>query len=889
MGLEKSDRIASIQINPKNPNEIYVAVLGALWGPSNERGVYKSTDGGKTWNNILFVNNTTGCSELVMDPSQPNVLYAAFWEFRRTAYSFNSGGINSALYKSLDGGATWKKLENGLPQGEKGRIAVSLAPSNPSIVYAVIEAKKKEEKGLYRSEDGGNTWSFLNGDFALTVRPFYFSRISIHPKDPNIIAKAGLFGSISRDGGKTFKNLGSMHSDIHDIAFDYNQPDKLLVATDAGLYRSMDGGSSMEMVEDLPVSQFYHVSLDNRNPYYVYGGLQDNNSWFGPSASPGGVEARDWELVGQGDGFRVYPHPTHPNIVYSEMQGAEAIWRFDVEKQQLKTVKPYPLEGDPKLRFNWNASLTTSKHNPDRLYVGSQFVHVSNDRGDSWTKISPDLTTNDKVKQNQEASGGLSADNSGAENHCTIFSITESPLTDQVIWVGTDDGNVQVTKDGGKTWENLTKNITGLPANTWCYHIEASVHGKEIAYAVFDGHTKNDYTAYVYKTVDFGKTWQSIATSEITSFARNIQEDYSNKNLLYLGAENGLYITLNGGKSWSAFTNNFPKVAVHYLELHPTKHSLVAATHGRGIIILDDVRPLRNINEGLLTKNLSFFETDRFTLPEKSNFGGTALENQFVGENPSSNAKISYLLPKRHTFGKMAGEITTLDGTLVSKIEVGKNKGINTIEWGFNANAPKVAKGKGFSVAPPPYVKAGNYLVKITKGNETFEKQIEVIYDSSSSFTLSERAQQQQTTTEVFNMIQDLAYLVYQIDQWDAKATEYKTKHTKTEKYVDGLRMELTAMRNTLVVTTGDNYVGTAEDELREKLNEIFANVSSYFGAPSSSELANITALSNELNKAKKQFGVLQETRIKALKSLLEKDTAIKMPEILSFEEFLKQ
>lgn len=889
MGLEKSDRIASIQINPKNPNEIYVAVLGALWGPSNDRGIYKSSDGGKTWNNILFVNNTTGCSELVMDPSNPSILYAAFWEFRRTAYSFNSGGINSALYKSLDGGATWKKLENGLPQGEKGRIAVSLAPSNPSIVYAVIEAKKKEEKGLYRSEDGGNTWSFLNGDFALTVRPFYFSRISIHPKDPNIIAKAGLFGSISRDGGKTFKNLGSMHSDIHDIAFDHNQPDKLLVATDGGLYRSMDGGSSMEMVEDLPVSQFYHVSLDNRNPYYVYGGLQDNNSWFGPSASPGGVEARDWELVGQGDGFRVYPHPTHPNIVYSEMQGAEAIWRFDVEKQQLKTVKPYPVEGDPKLRFNWNASLTTSKHNPDRLYVGSQFVHVSNDRGDSWTKISPDLTTNDKSKQNQEASGGLSADNSGAENHCTIFSIAESPLTDQVIWVGTDDGNVQVTKDGGKTWENLTKNITGLPANTWCYHIEASVFGKEIAYAVFDGHTKNDYTAYVFKTEDFGKTWQSIATPEITSFARNIQEDYSNKNLLYLGAENGLYITLNGGKSWSAFTNNFPKVAVHYLELHPTKHSLVAATHGRGIIILDDVRPLRNINEGLLTKNLSFFETDRFTLPEKSNFGGTAAENEFVGDNPSSNAILRYFLPKRHTFGKMTGEITTPEGVLVSKIEVGKNKGINTIEWAFNAIAPKVAKGKGFSVAPPPYVKAGIYLVKITKGNETFEKQIEVIYDSSSSFTLSERAQQQQTTKEVFNMIQDLAYLVYQIDQWDAKVSEYKTKHTKTEKIVDGLRMELTAMRNILVVTTGDNYVGTAEDELREKLNEIFANVSSFFGAPSSSELANIKALSNELNNAKKQFGVIQETRIKAFKSLLEKDTSIKMPEILSFEEFLKE
>jgi hypothetical protein len=323
--------------------------------------------------------------------------------------------------------------------------------------------------------------------------------------------------------------------------------------------------------------------------------------------------------------------------------------------------------------------------------------------------------------------------------------------------------------------------------------------------------------------------------------------------------------------------------------LHPTKHALVAATHGRGIIILDDIRPLRSINEGLLTKNLSFFEMEAFVLPEKSNFGGTASENQFVGDNPSSNAKISYLLPKRHTFGKMTGEITTLDGTLVSKLEVGKNKGINTIEWGFNAIAPKVAKGKGFSVAPPPAVIAGKYLVKISKGNEVFEKQIEVIYDSTSLFSLDDRKKQQQTTQEVYNMIQDLAYLVYQIDQWDAKATEYKNKYTKTEKYVDALRMDLTAMRNTLVVTTGDNYVGAAEDELREKLNEIFATISSYFGAPSTSELANITALSNELNKAKKQFDVLQETKIKSLKSLLEKDSEIKMPEILSFEEFIKQ
>jgi photosystem II stability/assembly factor-like uncharacterized protein len=888
LGLDKTDRIASIQINPSNPNIVYVAALGALWGNSDDRGVYKTEDAGKTWTKILFVNNTTGCSELVMDPSNPNVLYAAFWEFRRTAYSFSSGGMNSALYKSTDGGKTWNKLQNGFPKGKLGRIAVTIAPSNPSIVYAVLEAEKKEEKGLYRSDDGGQNWKFLNGDFGLTVRPFYFSKITVDPKNPDIIVKAGLSGSISRDGGKTFKNLGSMHSDIHDIAFDHANSSKMFAATDGGLYRSMDGGSSLEMIEDLPLSQFYHVSVDNREPFYVYGGLQDNNSWFGPSASPGGVEARDWELVGQGDGFRVYPHPTEPHIVYSEMQGAEAIWRFDVKKQQLKVIKPYPVEGDPKFRFNWNAPITTSKHNPDRLYVGSQFLHISNDRGDSWKKISADLTTNDKTKQNQEASGGLSADNSGAENHCTIFTIAESPLTDQVIWVGTDDGNVQLTKDGGKTWANLTKNFPGLPINTWCYHIEASVHGKEIAYAVFEGHTTNDYNPYVYKTTDFGQTWVSITTSEITSFVRNIQEDYKNPNLLFVGAENGLYVTLNGGKNWSPFTNNFPKVAVHYLELQPEKNALVAATHGRGIIIIDDITPLRNTNEGLLKSNLTFFDTKPFTISEKSNFGGTALSNQFVGDNPNSDAQISYFLPKRHTFGKMTAEIVDLNGSLITKLEAGKQKGINTISWGFNSLAPKVAKGKGLFFAGAPTVKAGKYKVKITKGNEVFEKEIEVQYDPTSSFTLAERTEQQKVTKELFDIIQDLAYFVYQIDLWDEKTEEFLKKNSAPNKTVSKLGEELDALRKTVVVTTGDNYVGAAEPELKEKLNDIYGTIASYYGAPSSTQLENIASLKKDFDMARATFEKIKSSSIKAFEKELVKNKTVQVPVILSFEEFLK-
>jgi len=888
MGLDKTDRIASIQIHPKNPDVVYAGALGALWGDSDDRGVYKTADGGKTWNRVLFVNNTTGCSELVMDPSNPDILYAAFWQFRRTAYSFNSGGESSAPYKTTDGGKTWSKLKNGLPSGKLGRIAVALAPSNPNIVYAVMEAEKKEEKGLYRSDDGGLNWKFLNGDFALTVRPFYFSRIAVDPQNPDIIAKAGLFGSISRDGGKTFKNLGSMHPDIHDIVFDSFNNGKIFVATDGGLYRSLDGGSSLEMIEDLPLSQFYHVSVDNRDPYFVYGGLQDNGSWFAPSSSPGGVEARDWEVVGQGDGFRVYPHPVNPDIVYSEMQGAEGIWRFDVKKQDLKVIKPYPAQGDPKYRFNWNTPITTSKHKPDRLYVGSQFLHVSENRGDSWEKRSPDLTTNDKAKQNQEASGGLSADNSGAENHCTIFTIAESPLTEQVIWVGTDDGNVQVSQDGGKTWSNVAPNITGLPQGTWCYHIEASVHGRGTAYAVFDGHTRNDYNPYVYKTTDFGKTWTSITTSDITAFVRNIQEDDVNPRLLFIGAENGLYVTLDGGKSWSPFTNNFPRVAVHYLELHPEKNALIAATHGRGIILIDDISPLRKIDTSLMKSNLTFLEARPFIIDEKSNFGGTASSNQFVGDNPTRNALIRYILPKRHTFGKMTAEIVDLQGNQVCKLEAGKLKGINTIEWGFNATAPKVAKGKSLSFAGAPPVPAGRYKVRINKGSEVYEQEIEVGYDPGSGFTLNERTRQQEVTRELFNLIQDLAYLVYRIDKWDAGIEEYVKNNNASTKSLSKVNLELDALREKLVVTTGDNYVGAAEPRLREKLNDIYGTISSYPGAPSSTQLENIASLKSDYEKAVHEFSRIESGSLKSFEKLLEKTTTAQKPDIVAFDAFLK-
>ena len=889
MGLPNSDRISSIEINPTNSNEIYVGVLGALWGDSDERGIYKTLDGGTTWEKIFYIDNKTGCSDLVMDPNDPNIMYAAFWEYRRTAWSFNSGGDNSALYKTIDGGKTWNKIHNGFPKGKLGRVAVAVAPSNSKIVYAVIETEKPEKNGLYRSEDGGASWKHMNADFGLVVRPFYFSRIVVDPTNPDVLVKAGLYGSFSRDGGATFKNLGSMHPDIHDIWFDVKDTDKMFVATDGGLYRSLNQGTTMEMIENLPICQFYHIAIDNQEPYNIYGGLQDNGSWYGPSSSPGGVEARDWDVIGVGDGFRVYPHPTQPHIMYSEMQGAENVWRYDAKKRQTRTIQPLPVEGDPKLRFNWNAAMTTSPNQPDRFYVGSQFLHRSNDKGDNWEKISPDLTTNDKTKQNQENSGGLSKDNSGAENHCTIFTIAESPLDENIIWVGTDDGNVQVTKDGGKTWTNTTPNITGLPANTWCYHIEASKFGKGTAYAVFDGHTKNDKKAYAYKTTDFGKTWKSIVTADIYGFARSFQEDLENENLLFLGTEFGLYVTVDGGLNWSKFTNNMPATAIHYLEMHPKTNDLIMGTHGRGIIIIDDISPLRQIKPEIMDQKLVFLKTNPTIMWEESTFGGTSTETQFVGANPSRDAKIVYYLSKRHTFGKMTMKVYDMEGKEVTSLAPGKQKGINIVEWSCVMRAPKVAVGKTFSFGgmAAPRVKAGKYKVVIEKGKETYETEIELQYTPNSVFTLAERDEQFKTTMELYKMTEDLAYLVYEIDE-TLKYIEANKDNTSLTKQGSVLATKLNALKETLVITTGDNYVGAAEPQLREKLGDIYSKVASYYGKPSNSEHDNIKLITNRFNKAKADFEAIKTKYYTKYEATATKQE-LKPLSLKPYEEYVKK
>lgn len=886
MGFENSERIGSIEINPKNSNEIYVGVLGALWGDSEERGVYKTVDGGKTWKKILYVNEKTGVNDLVIDPKDPNTLYAAMWEFRRTAWGFNSGGPNSALYKSTDAGKTWNKIHNGFPKGDLGRFALAIAPSNPKRVYAVVESK--EDKGLYRSDDAGASWKLLNEDFGLVVRPFYFSRIVVDPKNPDILVKGGLFGSISRDGGKTFKNLGNMHADIHDVVFDINNSDRMYVGTDGGVYRSWDGGSTMDMVDNLPISQFYHISVDNEEPYNIYGGLQDNGSWWGPSSSPGGIEARDWNRVGYGDGFRVLKHPTK-NIIYSEMQGAQNVWRYDVDKNYTKNIAPLPIKGEADLRFNWNAPMAVSNHQPDRFYMGSQFLHVSDDMGDNWKKISPDLTTNDPAKQDKE-SGGISTDKSGAETHTTIFTIAESPIDQKVIWVGTDDGNVQVTQDGGATWTNTVANIQGLPKNTWVYHIEASSHHKETAYAVFDGHASGDMNTYVYKTSDFGKTWKSLVTNEIIGFARNIQEDYVNEDLLYLGTEFGLFITINGGKNWSRFTNNMPAAAVHFIDLQKKTNDLVLGTHGRGIIIIDDISPLRQINQEILAKDVHFFDPKPSIIKEEGGFGGGSTELQFIGDNPSSSAKIIYYLKKRHTFGKMTLSVQDQNGTEIVSLVPGKAKGINIVTWNFRKKGPKVAAGKTFTFGgfTAPRASEGTYKIVLKKGKKQYESTVVLQNDPTSLISEKDRIAHNKTTQELFNDMEDLAYLVHKIDQNIKKAEAILKKAPASQKVTSAVVKELNALKETLVVTTGDNYVDEAEPQLREKLSDLYGEVAEQFEKPSFAQLENQEVLKARLNEAKAAYEKINGKQITKFNKYLEKsgETPVK---IISKEEFVKK
>src|SRR6266702_576496 len=681
VGLPESERIAKILVDPTESNTVYACVPGRLWSDSDQRGLYKTTDGGKAWVKVLKgANASTGCSMASLDPQNPKTIYAGMWDFRRQGWTFRSGGnapdapSGSGLLKSTDGGASWTDLDanaaKGLPAKPWGRVAVTVAPSKPNVVYAVIEAAVPKN-GLYRSDDGGKTWEARDRSQLMIWRPFYFANLIVDPKNENRLYKPDLSLIVSTDGGASFSNIGGgAHGDFHDVWIDPANTDHLITGDDGGLWYSYDAGNKWWKAENLPVSQFYHVSVDLDRPYHVYGGLQDNSSWVGESEYPGGITNSRWENMYGGDGFWMFVNPADPDYIYAEYQGGE-IGRVNRRTHESRNVKPLPRYREGKLRYNWNTPIHVSATRKGTIYIGAQFLFRSRDFGQTWDRISPDLTTNDPAKQRQEQSGGVTIDNSSAETHTTIYAISESPKNPNVLWVGTDDGNLQLSRDGGKTWTNVVASIKGLPANAWVSSLEAGHFDDGTVYATFDLHTFGDMRPYLYRSADFGRTWSALGApaGPVKGYTHVVKEDLVNKDLLFLGTELGLWVSVDGGQQWAHYKgNDLPNVAVRDLAIHPRDNDLVIATHGRGIWIVDDITPLRALTPATLASNAVFMQARPVVQRIPAQGGWANGDAAFVGPNPPDDAVITYYQKKRHIFGDLKIEVLDQSGRQVGTV-----------------------------------------------------------------------------------------------------------------------------------------------------------------------------------------------------------------------------
>ena len=736
MGLRETGQISEIVPHPTNPDIVYVAAIGRLWGYSGTRGLFKTEDGGKTWDKLtngLPDDNKTGATVVALDPENPNTVYAGFYQRLRSAWDMQSGGPVGGIFKSADAGKTWKKLTTGLPQGDTGQIDISIHLANPQIVFAYVEASDElpddlsiPGPGVYRSDDGGESWKFI---FRHNSRPYYHGRIRVAPSDPNIVYIVARDFWYSRDGGQSFKRGRPWRGggDDHDLWIDPENKDNFYMATDQGAYLSEDGGATTVSFNNMAIGQYYAIGVDMRDPYWVYGGLQDNGGWGLPSNSRdhAGILNDHVTVTNGGDGFHMQVDPTDWRTLYTathvgffgrqnmatrkhtfitptpktttnfddyydpEFKEGQTNYSINPEEAWLwRDIPNRTINGailPPQFRWNWNSPLVLSPTNPRTLYVGSSNLFKSTDRGETWRIISPDLTTNDPAKRNSANSGGLTKDATGAENHCTIYTIDESVLDASIIWVGTDDGNIQVTRNGGATWKNVRPNLKGPARTMWVSRVEASKHDKATAYVTLDGHWMDDYAPYIFKTDDFGKTWKNIGTSIPHATPGNsihtVIEDRINKNLLFAGTEFGCYYTIDGGISWQKFMKELPSVAVHDLVIHPRENDLVAGTHGRSIWIADDISPLQQLTDAVLAKDVHMFNNKVAT--KWLNFSKGRIQNyfKFRGPNPARGAAINFYVKAKPKSGAATIEIADLYTGQTRLLKTKVKSGINRIYW----------------------------------------------------------------------------------------------------------------------------------------------------------------------------------------------------------------
>jgi photosystem II stability/assembly factor-like uncharacterized protein len=791
MGLEETGRIGRVIIDPRNPDVVYAAAMGHAYGPQQDRGVYRTTDGGETWERVLFVDEDTGASDIAMDPNNPRILFAGMWRLEIRTWGRTSGSTNGGIFRSTDGGTTWERLEgNGLPTTTTGKIGLAIAPSNSDRVYALIETSDGEpregretESGvLWSSDDGGDSWRLVSYNHEITQRPHYYTRCAVAPDDHNEVYFLAPGASITLDGGETVERFGIAGGDHHDMWIDPTDPDRMVVGNDQYVAISVNRGETWRGVR-LPIAQMYHVAVDNEIPYNVYGNRQDGPSTHGPSNSlyasfgGGGIGTAEWRHVGACESGFAIPDPVDNNIVWSGCFAA-GFTRFERDTGHARSVDVWPESymgwsaGEVKYRIQWTFPITISPHDHDKVYTGSQYVHQTTDGGASWQIISPDLSTDDPALLAN--SGGLVRDNLGVEYAALVFAIAESPLEEGLIWAGTNDGLLHLTRDGGSNWTNVTSNIPELPPLGTISNIEPSRYAPGSAYISVDLHQVNNREPFIYKTTDFGQSWTRITNGipeSVFSYVHVVREDPTRAGLLYAGTENGLYISFDDGSNWQHLQTNLPHAPVHWLVIQEHFNDLVVGTYGRGFWIMDDITPLQQLDQEIVDSQVHLFEPReayRFLMKAAPM---EVHDDPSLGDNPTYGASISYYLASVPD-GDVELSILNEDGDLVETVRGTNNAGINRVQWDLRHSSSKQAKIRTAPLYAPwvelgpegwrgvstwgvrgsgirPLASPGNYSVRLEVDGQVFSEPLVVLKDPSSTPTLADIKAQEATALEI--------------------------------------------------------------------------------------------------------------------------------------------
>lgn len=897
IGLDGTERIKRIVVDPKDPDVACVCALGKEWGPNPERGVFKTEDGGQSWKKVLYIDEDTGCSDIDIDLNNPRIMYAGMWTFRRKPWRFDGGGKETALYKSKDGGATWEKAMKGFPEGPMARIGVQVAQSKPNVVYVITEFKDKGS--LFRSDDYGAHWRMVNDEKNINFRPFYYSDIRVDPTNENILysLSGGLFKST--DGGKNFDRIArDVHGDHQSFWIDPQQPDFLISGSDGGFQLSWDQGDNWDIINNIELSQFYQMDIDMLDPYNVYGGLQDNGCWMGPSNSlnRAGILKRHWKRLSYGDGYFAVPIPGSEHEVYTNLQGGVP-FHVNANTGVVRSIHPFPKitgsAGDAienhKYRFNWDAPIHISPHDPNTVYFGGNVVFKSQDRGHSWEVISPDLTTNDKEKQ-RTSGGEIYQDNTAAEFHCTILYIAESPVEEGVIYAGTDDGNLHVTRNGGKKWTNVNTRLPGLPANSWISKIHASEHDAGTAFVAVDNHRSDDFSPYAYITEDYGQSWSKIVNGlPSDDYVKVIRQDPVNPNTLVIGMEHGAFISWDKGRNWTSINTNLPPVSVRDIRIHPREGDIIVGTHGRGIWIMDDARPLLDLQQHRAQKSFAFNvrPTTKWHLYQQiENLG----QRTYKAENPEYGTYFNVwsTLPKGE---KITVTIQNQDGITVRNIEDSTSAiGLNRVIWDLTAEEPEKLKnggGGGWRGNFRPQVPAGTYSAAISIGADQFEREIIIKPDPRIDVDKEGYEAQFQQIRALTSVLSQTNVMINHIDLLKEQLTTLKKrlKNEDSAKYEKEIKMivdayqELDKQRNELMRPAGSmNY--RTRPRLREEILSILFAVNSTPAVPTAAQVQRAEDLrveaaeKNQLLEATKQ-GPIQKIN-ELLKALPPLDMRVK-------------